>query len=493
MKKILALTVCVILICTASVSLAADLTLPVKLQRQMQHDGNGLKGSIRITANADPAGHPFLYAIQNAEYSLLRNASGEQWHLALFQSDEQEQQINRIELYQADDGLYFRSDLLDGKVIRIPATDELLSSTVLSGAGSGENPPILNILTSVFSMREAEQKKWAPVIDKYAKKLEVWLSDYAASPETVRNADGSVQMNLIYLAPADAVREEIVALITEAAADPEVTALLGSLLTEEQKAVYMNAGYASYYTDALKALNLEGDLRFVKTVTALGEMIASEITMPLDPALTGYKTLTVSTRGGQTGYTLSGDTGIVRLTMPAETPDLMAQESFDGTIRLVKYSADAEAKEGNLALKITFRKEYSAYNDDETAKGHEVHRFTISVERDTGSLPEGVDEADIPEFDPIGIEAELHFSGKTGPNAPTTLEANVTYERGALSLAVESRFKTASTWPFVPFGVDGAVSLGEMNEGDLTAAALEWMANATERIAHLSAEGGTEE
>ena len=57
MKKILALTVCVILICTASVSLAADLTLPVKLQRQMQHDGNGLKGSIRIMPE-EAAAHP---------------------------------------------------------------------------------------------------------------------------------------------------------------------------------------------------------------------------------------------------------------------------------------------------------------------------------------------------------------------------------------------------------------------------------------------------
>ena len=53
MKKTLSLILCLILACTAAVSFA-DETLPpsVKIQRQMQNDGNGIKGSVRIDGNA---------------------------------------------------------------------------------------------------------------------------------------------------------------------------------------------------------------------------------------------------------------------------------------------------------------------------------------------------------------------------------------------------------------------------------------------------------
>ena len=74
MRKILPFILCLIMVCTAVVSFA-DETLPPseKIQRQMQNDGNGVKGSFRIDANAPD--QPLFTTIQGAEYDILRNAS----------------------------------------------------------------------------------------------------------------------------------------------------------------------------------------------------------------------------------------------------------------------------------------------------------------------------------------------------------------------------------------------------------------------------------
>ena len=84
MKRLIAMILFLAMLWMVTSALAADLTLPVKMQRQMQHDGNGMKGSIQIHSNADPVKDPFLYAVQNAEFDILRNASGAQWHMIFF-------------------------------------------------------------------------------------------------------------------------------------------------------------------------------------------------------------------------------------------------------------------------------------------------------------------------------------------------------------------------------------------------------------------------
>lgn len=493
MKKTFALLIILAVICTTSISMAADLTLPVKMERQMQHDGNGLKGNIRITANASPEQYPFLYAIQNADYSVLRNMSGEMWHLVLFQSDEQEQQINRLELYQGENQLFFRSDYLQDRVFSMPETNDILSAVLKREMSNNDNPPILDVLTTAISMKETERNRWTPVIEKYTKKLEVWLADFASEPELLRNPDGSVQMNLIYIVPADALRKEIVNLITEAASDSDVMELMKSVLTEEQKNTYMNAGLVSYYTDALNSISLNSDMKFVKTVSALGEMIASEIILPLDSETTGYHTLTIRNLDGTTGYTLNGDNGMILIEVPEAIPEILAQESFEAKARYIYISKAEDLKNSNQSVAITITKSYSGSVDSETEKEHEIHHYDIIIERDTGHLPEGVSEDDIPAFEPVHIDAVLHFSGKAGPNAPTTLETDIQFEKGELIFQINGKLKTAATWPFMPFNIEQAVSVNDMSEGEMTAVLLEWMTNATEKTIRITDKGDNEE
>ena len=175
MKRILAFILCLAVICGYTASFADEVLAPsVKIQRQMQNDGNGIKGSFRIDANTPD--QPLLTAIQGAEYDILRNASEDRWHLAVFQQDEQGQQINKTELVQEASGLYIRSDFLPGRVFRIPEIADLIPA---SFAGTGENPSIINTVVSLASASGADAQRWDPIVARYSSMLETWLAGYS--------------------------------------------------------------------------------------------------------------------------------------------------------------------------------------------------------------------------------------------------------------------------------------------------------------------------
>ena len=480
MRRILSLFLCLTMVCTAAISFAEDILPPsVKIQRQMQNDGNGVKGSFRIDANVSAEENPLIAALQGAEYDILRNASEERWHLVVFQKDEEGQQINKTEVYQEETGLYLRSDFLPGRVFQIPEAAALIPDTF---SGAGENPDILSTLVSMASMTDAEKAKWDLVAQKYTGMLETWLAGYAATPEMQRRADGSTQMKLIYIVPADDLRTEIVTLIRTAAEDPEAMALLAPELTEEQRLIYLNAGLADYYEEALRSIHLSGEIRFEKEVTTLGDMSGAGITLPLDPDVTGYHTLEIYNRDNRNGYVLTGDNAYLRLVIPDKVMELTGQEAFEGTGNLILYNAAEDKKDSNLSLKISIRKNFETYTDEETGRIHEIHSYTVDFTRDTQSLPEGMTDADFPDFETIAVNAEFHFSSKAPQSSPVTVESSITYTRGEMSLAITGKVKTAATWAFVPFTVENVKPLGNMTGEELGLAMAEWIQNAANSI-----------
>ena len=157
MKRILTMVLCIVMMITAATALADELKLSTKLQRQMQHDGNGEKGKLTVTGNADAAEYPLLSAIQNAEYSILRNASGEQWHIVVYQAETDEEgkelsQFNKTELYRSEKSLFFRSDFLPNEVFQLP---EEMSLILPEGMTNRENPSLNSVLLSMMNLNEA--------------------------------------------------------------------------------------------------------------------------------------------------------------------------------------------------------------------------------------------------------------------------------------------------------------------------------------------------
>ena len=490
MKRILSLILCLMMACAAAISFADEPLAPsVKIQRQMQNDGNGIKGSFRIDAEAPD--EPLLATIQGAEYDILRNASEDQWHLVVFQQDDQGQQINKTELYQEASGLYLRSDYLPDRVYQIPAVTDFIPASFM---GAGENPSIISTVISLASLTNADQGRWDPIVARFSNMLETWLAGYAATPELVRSTDGTTLMKLIYIVPVDDVRKEIIELVKAAAQDTDMINAAGTVMTPEQMAIYINAGLESYYSEVLNGVDLSGELRFEKDVSTLGEMMASELTLPLDPAVTGYRRLDIVNRNGQTGYTLTGDSGMIRLVLPNGLEEITGQAPFEGDAVLVMYNQAKDQQAGNLALRIHIAKSYESRLDEVTERTHEFHHYVINAVRDTAELPEGATEAEIPEFEPITLDADFHFNSKAPQSSPVTVESTVTYTRGTTTMTLSGKVKTAATWAFVPFTVENVKPLSGITPEEITAALAELIQNAAANIRHTElTEGETAE
>ena len=480
MKRLITFVLCLMMICTTSSSFAADLTIPVKMERQMQHDGNGLKGSFTIHANADPEKDPVLFAVQNAEYSLLRNASGDSWHLVMFQTDDSEQQRNRSELYRTKDALYFRSDFLPDHVYVISA--EALFATFLD-VGKGDNPSLMPAMLSMITMNESSRSGWETIASKYGKMLEIWLGGFAREPELTYNSEGTAQMNLIYEVPYEDVCQEIVTLVTTAAADPDVSAWIDAFITPEEKDVYLNPYLAEFYLDALKNLQIFGNIRFVKTVTALGEMISTEISIPLSSAITGYSTLVIVNSNHMISYTLSGDSQTLRLIIPEDLKELTSSDDYNFTAWLIRHSSSDETL--NIAYQIDLKRTTEKSYDEETAKEHEIHRYSIAASVNTDFLPETISADMFAHLEPIQADLEFHYSGKTGPNAPVTLGIAAQIIRGDLNISIDGKIKTSSTWPFVPFSVEQPVPVSSFKKEVISEYVDEWVQHAVTGVQRL--------
>ena len=494
MKRFFCVFICFILLLLCLPASAADLSLPVKMKRQMQHDGNGIKGNIIIHANADAETLPFLHAVQNSEFSLLRNASGEKWHLRLFQNDENGNQINQTE-FCYDKDLFVRSDFLPGKVYTISDIGFFLPESLF---GQNENIPFISVISSFLFMNDSDHQKWDPVISKYSKALEIWISNYAADPEITRNSDGTVQMNLIYNVPADEMCKEILQLIRSASADPEILSILGIVMTEEQQSIYLNPFLDFYYEQALQGMSLNEDIRFVKTVSAMGELISYELILPLNPDLSGYSSLTISGDEKHTVYTLKNENKLLMVSLPQDYYGLFTEAEYQTSAGYTYCDLTGEQSENNISIEINILKTSEKHMDDETGKEHEIHHYQITVDRNTALLPEGISEQFFPEFNAVHIGADYHYSGKSGPNAPTSLEINIDFSRNDLNMTLYAKIKTASTWPFEPFGTDNAVPLSRLGDTFTDSAVAEWVRNASNSIIRIQesdhvSEGGSVE
>ena len=496
MKRILTMILSLALLIAAANASAADLTLPTKLQRQIQHDGNGEKGDLTVTANADPEKYPFISAIQNAEYSILRNASGKQWHIVICQTEKDEQgnevrQINKTELYRGEKNLYFRSDFLPNEVFEIP---EEISFILPEAMKEGENPSLNSVFLALLNLNDSTKEKQDAAIEKYSRILDKWIDGFQGVPEQIRNEDGSILMKLNCVVPADEVRKEIAELVVTAAADPEMNEVFSQLMTDEQKAIYFNPDLGYYYAEALAGAAINGDIQYIRIKTALGETVSKELILPINPELTGYEILKVKNSGERLNWTLQGEKGIVQLNVPENIETILEGAEYQFGMRCIRVNNDKESEEPNIAVSVRIQKTSEISYDAEKERNHETVTYKAIVQRDTSLLPDGVEEADIDPYDDLSAELTLHYSGKNGPNAATTLEVGLSLKQGELDLNAKGKIKTtsAANWPFIPFSTENVLQPDKLTENEKAAALLQLLKNADQNIVRMESKASAE-
>lgn len=458
---------------------AASYTLPEKMYNQLSI-GSGLKGSFVITAEGEKYRTPFLDAVTDAEWTVRGIRSGNDLHYYVFQSNEQEEQSAFSELYRKDGIYYFRSDMVQGKILAFPLLSQYITSLF---PATGENGSASSFLANIIALPENVRKeKWDPVLQRYQNELEMWLADFTVTADTVKMENGLSALDFTYEIPMEKVNEQIIRLYGEFTADPEVKALLDTVMSDEDKKIYLNSELMYFYMDALNSLQIDRPVRMSKRVSAIGDLLRFRLELPLDERTTGYRSVEIETVNQMTVITLRKTGEVVVLAYPDIAR--LKQASYEQSLWFARVNADPEKLKDNLSVRIDIQKSNNVYEKDE--KTHETNHYDVTVRHDTAYLPSDADLSLLQEYEQADISVDLHYSSKYAQNSATTLEISAEVKQAGSVLSVQGKLKTAAPWLFMPFEIIDPIQVGTDKESVLGPYLTDWISNAASMVHHTA-------
>lgn len=479
-KRIVSFIVLAVVLITGTCN-AASYTLPEKMSNQLAI-GSGLKGTFTVAAEGEKFSTPFLNVIKDAEWAVRGILSGKDLHYFVFQSNEKEEQSALSELYRKDGLYYLRSDMVQGKVLAFPQLSQYLDSLF---PVSGENGSSSSFIAKMIELPESVRKeKWDPVLQRYQNELEMWLADFTVKADTVKMENGLSALDFSYEIPMDSIITETVKLFGEFASDQDLLALLKTVMTDEEKQVYLNGNLLYFYLEALQSQQIERPVRMSKRVSAIGDLLRFRIELPLDERTSGYQSLEIETINQVTFITLkkTGQTTVVGF----PDPEKLKQGTYEQSLWFSRVNADPEKEKENLSVRIDIVKSQDIYDKDE--KTHENDHYDITVLHDVSCLPEGTDLSVVPEKEQTDIRIDLHYSSKYAQNSATTLEISADIRQAGSWMKIQGKLKTSAPWLFMPFEIIDPIQVGTDREAVLEPYFTDWISNAASMIHHTEPE-----
>ena len=479
MKKRIICIITGLIMLFAGTAGAATYTLPEKMQNQLAI-GSGLKGSFTITAEGDLARTPFLNVVSDATYDLRGMASGHDLHYYIFQENNG-QQTNLAELYRQEGKYYFRSDAVQGRILGLSGFSVYLDSLF---AGEGENPTLSSALINYISLPEdTKEKQWKTLFNRYQNSLEMWLHDFTVQADVVKQANGSSAFDFSYVIPIEEAKNKMVSMFAEFAADTELQALLDTIMTSEQKEIYLNPALTYFYQEAINSLNIQSDIKLSKRVSALGDLINSKLILPLDPQITGYEKITIESSNGYTIYQLEGNEKALVLGIPSI--DLLNENEYEKSIWISRIDDEKTGAEENknFSVRADVKKTFNQYNDEEE-RSHQTEHYSVTVVQDDTWLPEAYKGNKLADWHDIKAELDLHYHSKYSQNSATTLEIKADYAQNDSAVSIEGKVKTAAPWLFMPFEVKDPTEIGPEHPEITEEYQKDWISNAASMIHH---------
>ena len=477
MKKRIICIIAGIMMLLSGVANAATYTLPEKMQNQLAI-GSGLKGSFTVTADGELSKTPFLNAFCDATYDLRGMSSGHDLHYYLFQENNGSQTII-AELYKKDGQYYLRSDIVQGKILELSGFSIFLDALF---SQQGENPTISSAFMNYLALPEdVKEKQWKTEINKYQNELEMWLHDFTAQADVVKQENGSSAFDFSYVIPIDEMKNKLIAMFAEFAADAELQALMDTIMTAEQKELYMNAALGYFYEEAVNSLDIHSDIKLSKRVSALGDLINSKLVLPLDPNITGYDKLIIESSNGYSIYQFEGKEKAFVIGLPSI--DLLNEQEYEKSIWVSSIDNTNPKENKNFSIRADIKKTFSQYNDEED-KSHQEEHYSAAICQDITWLPEAFKGEELAEWHDVEASLDMHYHSKYSQNSATTLEIKFNYKRNGSSLTIDGKVKTAAPWLFMPFEVTDPTQIGpdhpEITENYL----IDWISNAASIIHH---------
>ena len=485
MKKRIICIITGIIVFLSGVASAANYTLPEKMMNQLTI-GSGLKGSFTVTSSGELSDEPFLKAVSDAVYDIRGMSSGHDLHYYLFQENGGNQ-TNLAELYRKDGKYFFRSDAVPEKILGLTAISVYLDSIFPQ---KGENPTLSSAIMNYFSLNEdIREKQWKPVFSKYQNELEMWLHDFTAQADVVKQENGSSAFDFSYVIPVNEIKKKMVSMFAEFAADTDLQNLLDTIMTPEQKKIYLNTELSYFYQAAVESMNIKSDVKLNKRVSALGDLISSQLVLPADPEITGYDTITIESSGGYSFYRMEGKDGALVIGIP--DIDMLKEHDYSKSVWISRIDNSETKGNSNFSVRADIQKSFREYTDEEE-KTHQDEHYTVKVFEDKTYLPEAFRDEEMAEWHDIDAELDLRYHSKYSQNSATTLEIRLDYKLGNSSLTIDGKVKTAAPWLFMPFEVTNPVEISPDHAEITDEYSTDWTSNAMSIIHHLSDEDKTE-
>lgn len=483
MKKALCLILSILMVLSCSAAAFADsvYTLPEKMQKQLQV-GSGLKGSFVIHGHVNPEKHPLINALANTEFEIRGIRSGEDLYYYIYQPGENDTLAARTELYRSGKSLYLRSDMLDASAYLLPGVGHIADAYLHA---EGENPSVFSDLLRILLEGKIISNE-AVNTELLEKQLEDWINMFP-SERTIQSSENSTpRLVQVFTIPMESMYNMVTDLIKLIARTDTAMKVLRSFLTGEQIATYFTPDLTYYYKEAMDALDLEGNIVFSRTVSTMGEVLESSLSLPMSEKMTGFTSLVIRNDESRMNLQLTGKNGLLFVEAPLHFDP--KAELFEEEFRFVRVYGEETEKE-NLSLLIRAKKDHAAYADPEDESlTHETDRYTVRITRDTAMLPDGISEDRIPDFDETEAALEIHYFSKLKPSSKTTAEFTFSVKQGVYDLDATGSVNTDAPWTFTPFDVSSAADLSLCTKEDIKNLRDAWISKAEAALSHTPEE-----
>lgn len=509
MKKLICLLLCLLMV--MPIAMADDDTLPEKFQKQLITGGNGLRGTIALTASGAAEWLNYLQPFTAAQLQIraigqAQNAytdmvtDDDNWQVKLYAKDDQDAMRGLTYIYGDPQALYIKSELIPDTLLFIPADDahvlydlargDLLKLFVsvdplsLSKQKAGKNLPAYSAIADLFQINEEEwATNWAPVMEKYETDLDMWLSCYTSGP-VVSGSTGAMTMKTTFTIPSDELKAKAKAVIGTMLYDYELQALITPHVTDAQRAMYLNPSMIYFYNACIDALPLNGDIMLEREMSALGENVGMMMSLPL-PALPEEITQAageflssifslpytdvLSDIDRITVVQTDGDM-TVSLSSPARTISLIIAESasnaetvmLDGFIRI---TPAAGIDEQPLFAAFSYKTKHTIWQDSEWVR-HDDTTYALSFEPDLSLLAEDDPfRSSYVDFAPMKLELSVNYYNKTD-NAyrPVQLDLTLAAQLQDAEFGLSAKLRVAEKWTLETLPTANAQNLIQMSD-----------------------------
>ena len=448
MKKFLCLALCLALVFASATALAAEYTLAEKWQRQVAF-GNGVKGTISLSVSGEAEWAQLLSPLNGAEIEVraIQKDGRKQYRLYAVKGEDM---VGLTRLFSQDNELYLVSDLLPDVILRLSTGGDLIN--LLTGGKEGDAPNWYSAALSLMEIPETTwAEKWAPVLARYEKELELWLESFASAPSVKRDGDTATVLAR-YDIPAEGLKAQMKALWQEMLTDAELQELMQGQLTPEQQQAYLNPGLQGYYDGLIDGLKLDDGVVLEREMTTKGEVVASTVTLPLDRMPGGWTALKLLQHEKETTLRLEGDESSLSLTL-SQTVTTANSTAWSGMLRY---------EDGNdlpLAVDFTLVK-IATTSVDADSRSHQVTSWSLKAEQSQNA------GAECRAFQPFAADLLIHMNSRNAQINPVNLEIGLTVKLEQADMEAKVSLTTHSPWVLDELPVGKEMNLAAMSEAE---------------------------